>query len=185
MSLENYLANKWGLTGKQAAVAGTITLGANAAVVGSQSGIVGTGTWTTRTNDYVTLDGAFTGTVGGAGTLTAATGAQAPKLTADFAGSLTVQGGNLSFTYANGAFTPALVAANADLAFPAAPTVTVTTGGALAAGDYALVEGKTLTGLTDCTLSHNIGGGMKVKLMRTNTSLVLRVIPSGMTMIFR
>ena len=185
MSLENYLANKWGLTGKQAAVAGTITLGANAAVVGSQSGIVGTGTWTTRTNDYVTLDGAFTGTVGGAGTLTAATGAQAPKLTADFAGSLTVQGGNLSFTYANGAFTPALVAANADLAFPAAPTVTVTTCGALAAGDYALVEGKTLTGLTDCTLSHNIGGGMKVKLMRTNTSLVLRVIPSGMTVIFR
>ena len=114
MSLENYLAAKWGLAGKQPA-SGTITLGANAAVVGSQSGIVGTGTWITRTNDYVALDGSFTGTVGGAGALTAATGAQAPKLAADFAGSLTVQGGNLSFTYANGAFAPALVAADADL----------------------------------------------------------------------
>ena len=98
---------------------------------------------------------------------------------------MAVSGGDLSFTYANGAFTPALVAADADLSFPSAPTVTVTTGGAFAAGDYTLVEGKTLTGLTDCTLSHNIGGGMKAKLVRTNTSLVLRVIPSGITVIFR
>jgi hypothetical protein len=184
MSLENYLAAKWGLAGKQPA-SGTITLGANAAVVGSQSGIVGTGTWITRTNDYVTLDGAFTGTVGGAGTLTAAAGAQAPKLASDFTGSLTVQGGNLSFTYANGAFAPALVAADADLTFPAAPTVTVTTGGTLAAGDYPLVSGKTLAGLTDCTLVHDIGHGMKAKLVRTESALVLRVMPSGITVIFR
>ena len=60
-----------------------------------------------------------------------------------------------------------------------------TPGGALAAGDYVLVSGKTLTGLTDCTLSHNIGGGMKVKLVRTESALVLRVIPSGITVIFR
>ena len=185
MILESYLAVKWGLTGKQAESPGTITLGANAAVIGSQPGIVGTGSWTTRTNDYVTLDGAFTGTIGGAGHLTAATGAQAPKLAPSFAGSLTVSGGDLAFTYANGAFTPALVAADADLAFPAAQTVTVTTGGALAAGDYVLVSGKTLTGLTDCTLSHNIGHGMKAKLVRTESALVLRIIPSGMTMIFR
>ena len=187
MILEHYLASKWGLTGKQAATAGTITLGANAAVVGSQPGIVGAGSWTTRTNDYVTLDGAFTGTIGGVGTLTAATGAQAPKLAPSFAGSLAVSGGDLSFTYANGAFTPALVAADADLAFPAAPTVTVTTGGAIMPGDYPLVEGKTLTGLVaeNCTLNHDIGHGMKAKLVRTNTSLVLRVIPSGITVIFR
>ena len=185
MSLEYYLATKWGLTGKQTTVAGTITLGANAAVVGSLPGITGTGTWTTRTNDYVTLDGSFTGTVGGAGTLTAATGAQAPKLAAGFAGSLTVQGGNLSFTYANGAFTPALVASEADLAFPATPTVTVTTGGArLPMGDYALVEGETLAGLTDCTLECEIPG-MKAKLLRTESALVLRVMPSGITVIFR
>ena len=184
MSLENYLAGKWGLAGKQPA-SGTITLGANAAVVGSQSGIVGTGTWITRTNDYAVLNGSFTGTVGGAGTLTAAAGAQAPKLASDFTGSLTVQGGNLSFTYANGAFAPALVAADADLTFPAAPTVTVTTGGALAAGDYPLVSGKTLAGLTDCTLVHDIGHGMKAKLVRTESALVLRVMPSGITVIFR
>ena len=187
MILESYLAAKWGLTGKQAATAGTITLGANAAVVGSQPGIVGAGSWTTRTNDYVTLDGAFTGTVGGVGTLTAATGAQAPKLAPSFAGSLAVSGGDLAFTYANGAFTPALVASDADLTFPAAPTVTVTTGGAIAAGDYPLVEGKTLTGLVaeDCTLVHDVGHGMKAKLVRTPTSLVLRVMPSGITVIFR
>ena len=154
-------------------------------MVGSQPGIVGAGSWTTRTNDYVTLDGAFTGTIGGAGHLTAATGAQAPKLAPSFAGSLTVSGGDLSFTYANGAFTPALVASDANLMFPAAPTVTVTTGGAkLPMGDYALVEGETLAGLTDCTLDCEIPG-MKAKLVRTPTSLGLRVMPSGITVIFR
>ena len=131
------------------------------------------------------LNGSFTGTVGGAGTLTAAAGAQAPKLASDFTGSLTVQGGNLSFTYANGAFAPALVAPDADLVFHAAPTVTVTTGGTLAAGDYPLVSGKTLAGLTDCTLVHDIGHGMKAKLVRTESALVLRVMPSGITVIFR
>ena len=186
MSLEYYLATKWGLTGKQTTGAGTITLGADAVVVGSQSGIVGTGSWITRTNDYVALDGSFTGTIDGAGKLTAATGAQAPKLAADFAGSLAVQGGNLSFTYANGAFAPALVAADADLTFPAAPTVTVTTGGAkLPPGDYMLVEGKTLTGLTDCTLVHDIANGCSVKLVRTDNALVLRVKESGFILIFR
>ena len=185
MSLENYLAGKWGLVGKQPA-SGTITLGANATVVGSQSGIVGTGCWITRTNDYVALDGSFTGPVGGAGTLTAATGAQAPKLAADFAGSLTVAGANLSFTYANGAFAPALVAPDADMTFPAASTVTVTTGGAkLPAGDYTLVEGKALAGLTDCTLVHDIANVSSVMLVRTENALVLRVKESGFILIFR
>ncbi len=52
MILEHYLASKWGLTGKQAATAGTITLGAGGTVVGSLPGIVGTGTWTLGANDY-------------------------------------------------------------------------------------------------------------------------------------
>ena len=39
--------------------------------------------------------------------------------------------------------------------------------------------------LTDCTLVHDIGGGMKAKLVRTETALVLRVMSSGMTVIFR
>ena len=166
--------------------AGTITLGAGGTLVGSLPNIAGSGTWTLRTNDYVTLDGTFTGTIGGTGHLTVPTGAQAPKLASGFAGSLTVSGGNLSFTYANGAFAPALVAEDADMAFPSAPTVTISTSGAkLLPGDYPLVSGKTLTGLTDCTLSHDIGHGMKAKLVRTETSLVLRVMPSGITVIFR
>jgi hypothetical protein len=184
--VENYLASKWGLTGKQAANAGTVTLGAGGALVGSLPNIAGSGTWTLGANDYAVLDGSFTGTIGGTGHLTAPTGAQAPKLASSFAGSLTMSGGNLSFTYANGAFAPALVAKDADMAFPSAPTVTISTCGAtLLPGDYPLVSGKTLTGLTDCTLSHDIGHGMKAKLVRTETSLVLRVMPSGITVIFR
>ena len=68
------------------------------------------------------------------------------------------------------------------MTFPATPTVT--TGGALEAGDYTLVEGKALTGLVDCTPVHDITG-QKAKLVRTPTSLVLRVMPSGITVIFR
>ena len=64
-------------------------------------------------------------------------------------------------------------------------SASITTGGALAAGDYALVSGKSLTGLTDCNLVHDICGGMRVKLVRTATSLVLRVVPGGITVIFR
>ena len=84
-----------------------------------------------------------------------------------------------------GVFAPALVVPNASLTFVAAPTVTVTAASALPPGDYPLVQGKTLTGLTDCTLSHNIGGGMKVKLVRTDTALLLRAMPGGITVIFR
>ena len=32
---------------------------------------------------------------------------------------------------------------------------------------------------------HDIGGGIRVKLVRTATSLVLRVVPGGITVIFR
>ena len=94
----------------------------------------------------------------------------------------------VTFTYPKKTARPLRVACYAgeiDRTFPAAPTVTVTTGGAkLPMGDYALVEGETLAGLTDCTLVCEIPG-MKAKLVRTPTSLVLRVIPSGIMVIFR
>ena len=61
--------------------------------------------------------------------------------------------------------------------------VSLATFGAL--GDVTLGPGETLTGLTDCTLSHNIGGGMKVKLVRTGDALLLRALPGGITVIFR
>ena len=50
-----------------------------------------------------------------------------------------------------------------------------------------LGPGKTLTGLVaeDCTLVHDVGHGMKAKLVRTESALLLRVIPSGITVIFR
>lgn len=183
MIVESYLARKWGLTGKQAESAGTVTVGAGATVTGSQANVAGSGTWALRDFEEVTLDGSFTGSIAGAGKATAAS--QSASLDPAFSGSLTVSGGNLSFTYANGAFAPALVAENADLAFPAAPTVTVTATGVLEPGDYVLVRGKTLTGLTDCTLVNNVAGGMGVKLVRTADALLLRVTSGSTVMVFR
>ena len=186
MIVESYLARKWGLTGKQAASAGTVSVGAGATVTGSQANVAGSGTWALRDFEEVTLDGSFTGTIGGTGKVTAATAAQAASLAPSFSGALTVAGGDLSFAYANGAFAPALVAENAELAFPASVTVTISAGGAkLSPGDYTLVQGKTLTGLANLTLVHDIGKGRSAKLVRTETSLVLRVTSSGMLVIIR
>ena len=184
-TVENYLAMKWGLTNALAAK-GPVTVAAGATVKGAVANVTGAGTWELDLPESrVPMDGAFTGAVAGGGEIMVADAANLPSLDPAFSGAAMVAGGNLSFSYANGAFAPTLVAPDADLAFPAAPTVTVTTGGTLEAGDYPLVQGKTLTGLTDCTLSHDIGGGMKVKLVRTETALVLRVMPSGITVIFR
>lgn len=186
MIVESYLARKWGLTGKQAASAGTITVGAGATVTGSQANVAGSGTWALRDFEEVTLDGSFTGTIGGAGKVTAATVAQAASLAPAFSGTLTVAGGDLSFTYSNGAFSPALVAENADLSFPASVTVTISTGGVkLPPGDYTLVQGKTLTGLANLALVHDIGKGRVAKLVRTETSLVLRIALSGAIVFIR
>ena len=58
---------------------------------------------------------------------------------------------------------------------------------AQARADVTLGPGKTLTGLVaeDCTLVHDVGLGVKAKLVRTESALLLRVIPSGITVIFR
>ena len=58
---------------------------------------------------------------------------------------------------------------------------------AQARADVTLGPGETLTGLVaeDCTLVHDVGHGMKAKLVRTESALLLRVIPSGITVIFR
>ena len=165
---------------------GPVTVAAGATVKGAVANVTGAGTWELDLPETrLALDGTFAGSIAGGGEITVADAANMPALAASFSGAAEVAGGDLSFTYANGAFAPALVAADADLAFPAAPTVMVTTGGTLDSGDYPLVSGKTLTGLTDCTLVHDIGRGMKAKLVRTETALVLRVMSSGMTVIFR
>lgn len=185
-TVENYLAMKWGLA-DALSVKGSVTVAAGATVKGAVANVSGAGTWELDSPETrLALDGtSFAGTLASSGTVTVADAAYLPSFSPSFSGAAEVADGNLSFTYANGAFAPALVAPDADLTFPAAPTVTVTTGGALEAGDYPLVSGKTLTGLTDCTLVHDIGHGMKAKLVRTETALVLRVMSSGMTVIFR
>ena len=50
---------------------------------------------------------------------------------------------------------------------------------------HVLVQGKTLAGLTDATLVHDMGGDREVKLVRTGNALVLRVVPKGMTVIIK
>lgn len=184
-TVESYLAMKWGLA-NALPVKGSVTVAAGATVKGAVANVSGAGTWELDSPETrLALDGTFAGSIAGGGEITVADAANMPALDAAYSGTATVTGGNLSFMYTNGAFAPALVAPDADLVFPAAPTVTVTTGGTLDSGDYPLVSGKTLTGLTDCTLVHDIGGGMKVKLVRTETALILRVMPSGFTVIFR
>ena len=184
-AVENYLAMKWGLTNALPAK-GTVAVAAGATVKGAVANVAGAGTWTMDVPESrVSMDGTFAGTVSGAGEIAVADAADLPSLDTSYSGAATVSGGNLTFTYADGAFAPALVAPNAALSFPASPTVTVTTGGAtLETGEYSLVVGKSLAGLTDCTLVHDIAG-MRAKLVRTATSLTLRVAQAGTSVIIR
>ena len=154
---------------------------------GAIANVTGAGTWELdMPESRVALDGSFAGAVSGTGDITVADAANLPSLAASFSGTAEVTGGNLSFTYANGAFTPALVAANADLSFPAASTVSISVGGAkLPLGDHVLVQGKTLAGLTDLTFVHDVRGGRVAKLVRTGDALILRIAPRGMTISFR
>ncbi len=184
-AVENYLAMKWGLTNALPAK-GTVTVAAGATVKGAVANVTGAGTWAMDVPESrVSMDGTFAGMVSGAGEIAVADAADLPSLDTSYSGAATVSGGNLTFTYADGAFAPALVAPNATFSFPASPTVTVTTGGAtLEPGEYPLVVGKSLAGLTDCTLVHDIVG-MRAKLVRTATSLTLRVAQAGTSVIIR
>ena len=186
VAVENYLAMKWGLTGAIQAKC-SVTVSAGATVKGAIASVTGAGTWELDIPESrVALDGSFAGAVSGIGDIAVTDAANLPSFAASFSGAAEVSGGNLSFTYANGAFAPALVSPNADLSFPAASTVTVMTNGAkLPAGDYTLVEGKALSGLTDCTLVHDLANIGPVKLVRTDNALVMRVSNNGLIVIFR
>ena len=185
MAVENYLAMKWGLTNALAAKC-SVTVSAGATVKGAVANVTGAGTWELDLPESrVAMDSTFAGTVSGVGGIAVADAADLPSLAPSFGGSAEASGGNLSFTYANGTFTPALVAPNADLSFPSAMTVTIATGGAkLPRGDYTLVQGGTLSGLTNLTLSHDIVG-RAAKLVRTGNALVLRVTPLRIVISFR
>ena len=185
-TVEDYLAMKWGLTSAIQSKC-SVTVSAGATVKGAIANVTGAGTWEIdMPESRVALDGSFAGAVSGTGDIAVADAANLPSFAASFSGAAEVTGGNLSFTYANGAFAPALVAENADLSFPASVTVTVSVGSAkLSFGDYPLVQGRTLSGLTDLTLVHDVRGGRTAKLVRTGDALILRVAPRGMTISFR
>ena len=172
--VETRLAAKWGLKAKQAEFStGSIVLAADATLEGWWPNVSGSGRLVFSENDDVTLGGGFAGLVAGAGNVSAE---NAPSLGSAFSGSLSVTGGELAFSYSGGIFAPALVAPNADLSFPDAVTVNLSTGGAkLAPGMYLLVSGKSLKGLSDCTLVHDFGTGVRGYLVRRDNALYLRV----------
>ena len=179
-AVENYLAVKWGLPNAQAAKC-SVTVEAGGTVKGAIANVSGDGTWELKAPEAVTLNGtSFTGTIAGNGTVAVADAAQLPKLDEGFTGGVAVTGDSLEFTYADGKFTPALTMPERDMEFPSAMTVKV--NGTLAAGEYELVSGRTLTGLyaERCTLEI----GRTARLVRTDDALILRVIP-GTQVIFR
>ena len=184
-TVENYLAMKWGLSNALPAK-GPVSVAAGATVKGAVAGVTGDGTWELNLPETtLSMDGSFTGALAGGGVITVADAADMPSLDAAFDGTVNVTGGNLAFTYANGAFTPAIVAPDADLAFPSAPTVAIAAPDGIEPGDYTLVSGKTLAGLDGCTLASDTIGKRRLTLERQASSLVLHVMPSGMVFIVK
>jgi hypothetical protein len=186
MAVENYLAMKWGLTGALSAKC-SVTVDAGALVKGAIANVTGAGTWELDLPESrVQLNGSFQGSVSGSGDISAATVSALPAFAESFSGAVEIQSGDLSFEYLSGSFSDTLTAANSNLTFPSAATVTISTSNTKpAVGDYTLVKGKTLTGLTNLTLVHNVSGGRILQLVRNETSLVLRVIPAITTIIIR
>ena len=184
-TVENYLAMKWGLSNALPAK-GPVSVAAGATVKGAVAGVTGDGTWELNLPETtLSMDGSFTGALAGGGVITVADAADMPSLDAAFDGSVNVTGGNLTFTYANGAFTPAIVAPDADLAFPSAPTIALAAPDGIEPGDYTLVSGKTLAGLDGCTLASDTIGKRRLTLERQASSLVLHVMPSGTVVIVK
>lgn len=182
-AVERYLALKWGLT-NALPVKGPVSVAAGATVKGAVAGVTGDGTWELNLPETtLSMDGSFTGALAGGGVITVADVADMPSLDAAFDGSVNVTGGNLTFTYANGAFTPAIVAPEADLTFPSAPTIEIAAPDGIEPGDYTLVSGKTLAGLDNCVLESSKIDRRCLSLKRESSSLVLRVTNLGL-MIF-
>ena len=175
--VEARLAAKWGLKAKQAEFStGSIVLAADGTLEGWWPNVSGSGRLVFSENDDVTLESGFAGAVAGAGNVSAE---NAPSLDPAFAGTLAVAGAKQQFTYSDGSFSPGLVAPNADLSFPDAVTVTINAGGAkLNSGRYLLVSGKSLQGLANCTLEHDLDSSVKVRLERKENALYLHVFNS-------
>jgi len=184
-AVERYLALKWGLT-NALPVKGSVSVAAGATVKGAVAGVTGDGTWELNLPETtLSMDGSFTGALAGGGVITVADAADMPSLDAAFDGTVNVTGGNLTFTYANGAFTPAIVAPDADLAFPSAPTIAIAAPDGIEPGDYTLVSGKTLAGLDNCVLESSKIGSRYASLVREPSSIVLRVTKDGLVILLK
>ncbi|MBR4172367.1 MAG: hypothetical protein IKR48_12010 [Kiritimatiellae bacterium] len=185
MSLEYYLACKWGLESKQLPVAGTVRVGANASVIGSQLNIAGAGSWTLRDYDEVTLDGQFTGTVSGPGKLKAIDAANVPTLSSAFTGELQFVKTStpLTFTFANGTVTDAISTENGTVTIPDEVTITLACGSRPMSGRYPLVTAATLTAPSEMDVQLTgdaaVINGVKARLAVTATTLAVEIIPSG------
>jgi hypothetical protein len=127
----------------------------------------------------VTLNGTFAGAVSGAGSVAVPDWTKLPGFSESFCGSAIVTAQELSFGYANGEISPVLELSNADLTFPDVATVQIASDGAnVYPGRYLLVSGKSLQGLSNCTLEHDFDSSVKVRLERKGNALYLRVFNS-------
>ena len=182
MTVEFYLANKWGLLSKQLDAGGTVQVAAGASLTGSQSNITGAGNWTTRFYDEVTLNGTFTGTVSGSGKLFSATVANVPRFDAGFTGELQFTGTPLNFTFSGGAVTNAITAENGTVTIPDEATVVLACASRPEPGTYPLVTASAVTAnapVIQLAGDDAVINRLQARLSVTATGLSVDIIPSG------
>ena len=184
MNLQLHLANKWGLTAKLPASA-TITVEEGGRVEGMwRPNLSGSGT--VAVTDGATLDASFTGKVDGSAVFRSTATTGVPGVETTFSGSLVSASSALTFGFANGAVTNACVAANAALAFPDTASATIVFAERPEVGSYTLVEGASLSGLTDVSVTVTGNKGSRAfSLVRTANALVLDVSPGGTKIVVR
>ncbi len=184
-TVENYLAQKWGITAYRSPVAGKVTLAGGTARTLGNYAPVGSGVWEIETD--AVIGPGFTGVLSGTGNVTVAEGVQPPTLDGSFWGSVAVTTNVLSFALSRDGVRNASVAPDATFVFPDKATIELlSSGGKIPPGEYALVSGASLRGLTDVALCDRTGCATRIfRLIRRENALVLDVKRSGFALIVR
>ena len=136
--------------------------------------------------------GDFTGaTVTGSGTVNVPCVAAAPKFDSGFTGTVALTNETLSFkidaTVSTDAAVNAVVAANGTVSMPAAVTIAVEIVPPAKVGSYTLLSAGALPDPLDMTLSVDAGSAGKkpCALRRTDSAIVLDILPAGMIVIVK
>lgn len=184
-TLEQYLAQKWGIAACRPSIAGPVVVEAGGRVktLGNFRP-QGNGTWEVETDTALASD--FGGTLTGKGSLCMADGVAMP-IVSNFTGRVQVATNRLAFAIHDGKVIDASISPNADFVFAEELTVELAvTGSKLPNGDYTLVSGRSISGLSHASLAVDPAElGPQVKLVRQGSELVARKTPNGMLIIVR